>query len=225
MSDPIPPRDQPRDRLIAAIRSGDGDTLDALLETEPGLAAATDEHGVSLLLTALYHRRPDLAERIAARRSALTLHEAVALGRHAAVVEALDSGEGAVEDRSVDGFTPLQYGAFFGREDVVAELLARGADVGAASANPMKVQPLHSAATIQSVAICRRLLEAGADPDARQQVGYTPLMSAALRGNEELVELLLAHGADPRIVADDGKTARDLALQGGFQTVADRLSG
>ncbi|HVS64161.1 MAG TPA: ankyrin repeat domain-containing protein [Thermoanaerobaculia bacterium] len=214
----------PREDLIAAIRSGEADAVDVLLETHPELASATDERGVSLLLLALYFRRGDVAERIAARREALTLHEAVALGRLGAVVEALDSGEGGIEDRSNDGFTPLQYAAFFGREEVVAELLTRGADVNAASENEMKVQPLHSAAAFRSVAICRRLLEAGADPDARQQMGYTPLMSAALHGQDELAELLLARGADPALRAEDGKTARDLALQGEHTELAERLA-
>ena len=218
--DPNPARDE----LVAAIRGGDAEAVESRLEADPQLASAVDENGVSLLLLALYVRRSDLAERIAARREALNLHEAVALGRLDAMKKALDTGEGAVEDCSADGFTPLHYAAFFGHEQVVAELLERGADANAPSLNAMKVQPLHSAAAIQAVSICRRLLEAGADPNASQELGYTPLMSAALRGNAELVELLLAHGADPRAQTDDGKTAQDLALQGEFVEVADRLA-
>jgi uncharacterized protein len=214
----------PRDELMAAIRRGDRERVVALLDAHPELAEAVDDQGVSLLTTAMYHRRPDLAEIFAGRRAALTLHEAVVLGRSEAVRTALDDGEGHVEDRSPDGFTPLHLAAFFGREEVVAELLARGAVVGAVAANPMQVQPLHSAAAIQSVAICRRLLEAGADANARQQIGYTPLMSAALHGNAELAELLLAHGADPAARADDGRAARDLAMEGGFEELAARLA-
>jgi uncharacterized protein len=43
--------------------------------------------------------------------------------------------------------------------------------------------------------ISQLLLEAGADPNARQQDEYTPLMAADQHGDERLRELLFAHGA------------------------------
>jgi ankyrin repeat protein len=39
------------------------------------------------------------------------------------------------------------------------------------------------------------LLEAGADPNARQQDEYTPLMAADQHGDTRLRELLVEHGA------------------------------
>ena len=54
-------------------------------------------------------------------------------------------------------------------------------------------------------------MEAGANPNVRQQGGYTPLHGAAHNGDAELVQLLLDHGADPAAPNDDGKTPRDLA--------------
>jgi ankyrin repeat protein len=38
------------------------------------------------------------------------------------------------------------------------------------------------------------------------------------------VELLLAHGADPALAADDGRTAADFARDGGHVELAARLS-
>ena len=223
MSEPDAPTDELTDELIAAIRGGEGERVSALLDAHPELAAAADERGLSALMTAMYHRRPDLAEQIAARRDAFSLHEAVVLGRLETATAALDGGEVGIEDRSPDGFTSLHLAAFFGREELVAELLARGAEVDAVAENPMKVRPLHSAATIESVPICHRLLEAGADANACQEQGYTPLMSAALHGNSELAELLLAHGADPALRAEDGRSARDMASEGGYGDLAARL--
>ena len=59
--------------------------------------------------------------------------------------------------------------------------------------------PLHSAAATQDpevrYAIAKLLLEAGADPNARQQDEYTPLMAADQHGDTRLRELLLEHGA------------------------------
>jgi ankyrin repeat protein len=67
-----------------------------------------------------------------------------------------------------DGFGPLGLACFFDHEPVVRLLLSTGARVDAASANAMKVMPLHSAAAARSVAICRLLLAAGAPVNARR---------------------------------------------------------
>ena len=49
-------------------------------------------------------------------------------------------------------------------------------------------------------------------------------MEAALNGQDELVDLLLAHGADRSMVNADGKRAADHERDGGHNTMADRLS-
>jgi ankyrin repeat protein len=59
--------------------------------------------------------------------------------------------------------------------------------------------------------------------DARQQAGYTALHAAARHGDEELVDLLLAHGADPSLRSDDGKDAAAHARDQGHDRLADRL--
>ncbi len=46
------------------------------------------------------------------------------------------------------------------------------------------------------------LLEAGADPERRNDRGQTPLGGVAFKGETEIVGLLLHHGADPD--ADNG---------------------
>jgi ankyrin repeat protein len=69
------------------------------------------------------------------------------------------------------------------------------------------------------------LLQAGADPDARQQGGYTPLHEAALNGKLALVELLLANGADPALASDKGETAIEMARSKGERAVVERLQG
>ncbi|HEX7222533.1 MAG TPA: ankyrin repeat domain-containing protein [Candidatus Limnocylindrales bacterium] len=70
----------------------------------------------------------------------------------------------------------------------------------------------------------RELLGAGADPNARQRHGYTPLHAAAENGNEAMVERLLDAGADPAAATDDGRTPADLARAGGHDKLASRLA-
>lgn len=68
--------------------------------------------------------------------------------------------------------------------------------------------PLLSIAIMRGeVEIARHLLEAGADPNARDERGYTPLSYAALSDAPALVELLLARGADASLEMPDGSTA------------------
>jgi hypothetical protein len=49
------------------------------------------------------------------------------------------------------------------------------------------------------------------------------LQGAAQAGDREIVELLLAHGADPNARADNNQAALDLALLKGHQDIAELL--
>ena len=98
--------------------------------------------------------------------------------------------------------------------------------------------------TADPLPLIRKLLDAGANPNAlvnntpraRMRAGSprivfaTPLMRAAFSGDLDLVKLLLAHGADPRITSKDGETMVEAAAGLGFiqgyskgRTPAERL--
>lgn len=53
--------------------------------------------------------------------------------------------------------------------------------------------------------------ELHADVNARDNNGYTPLHHAAARGDNEMIQYLVAHGADVRAVARNGRTTVDMA--------------
>ena len=68
----------------------------------------------------------------------------------------------------------------------------------AVSKNAQRNQPLHAALALGRNAESSRLLAHGADANATQTGGYTPIFSAATANRKDLAELLVAHGANPQ---------------------------
>jgi ankyrin repeat protein len=53
--------------------------------------------------------------------------------------------------------------------------------------------------------------ELGADVNQRDFNGYTPLHDAAARGDNDLIQYLVGHGADVTVVSRAGQTTADMA--------------
>ena len=183
--------------LFEAIEAGNPAQVRAILAADPGSAGRRNAQGVSAVLWARYRQRPDLVEAVLEAGPELDVFDAAALGRVDRLAEILDSEPALANAWAPDGFTPLGLAAFFGHPDAVALLLAKGAEVGAVSRNAMEVQPLHAAAAAHNAEAVTLLLEAGADPNARQHGGWTPLAAAHHAGDEVVAAILVAHGADP----------------------------
>jgi ankyrin repeat protein len=132
-----------------------------------------------------------------------------------------------------DGKTALALAIFNGNYEVASFLVDRKADVNRADAQ--RFTPLFWAVdrrnmetapnfpwmvTADPMPLIRKMLEAGANPNAlvnntpraRMREGSprivfaTALMRAAFAADLELVTLLLAHGADPKVISKDGET-------------------
>src|SRR5438034_941036 len=159
------------DDLFAAIDAGDVDRVGAMLDVDPSLAMARDHEGVSALLRARYRLDRALAEAVRARGAALEVCEAATFGDLDRLAVLLEADPGLTDRRSGDGFTALHLAAFFGQDDAVRVLLARGADPDAHGTGWMTGTPLNSAASAGHAATVDLLLESGADPDAVQRAG------------------------------------------------------
>jgi uncharacterized protein len=210
--------------LFAALKANDVQRVRELLDASPALAAAAAPDGTSAILTAAYHRATDVLALLVSRAPPLSIFEAAAVGDCGRLSALLAHDPGAAVRFSHDGWSALHLTAFFSRTEAALLLLAHGADARALSQNPMMNQPLHAAAAGQAAApLVHALLDAGADPNARQRGGYCALHSAAQNGNEALVRLLLARGADKSPAGADGRTPIELAREKGHAAVAALL--
>ena len=209
--------------FFEAIKKGDRAAVERELQADPSLAG-TEEDGTSAVLCATYYGKHDIAALLAERKGELTVFEAAAVGDLPQVRAHVERDPALVNAYASDGFFPLGLAAFFRRPEVVDYLIGKGADVSAVAKNPMQVTALHSAVADGGHAgIARALVAAGADVNAKQRHGWTPLHGAAHSGDRELVELLLARGADPSVRHQEGKTALDLAREQGHTAVVAAL--
>ena len=215
--------DEAAKKLVEAIRAGDKAALDTLLNSEPGLLDFRAPNGSSALLLAAYYGHGELAEVFRRHGAKPDVFEASALGDLGTVQNLVGVDGGLVNAFAADGFYPLGLAAFFGHRAIVEFLLKNGADLKISARNGQKVTALHGAVARRDLEIVKMLLEAGADPNARQERGFAPLHDAAANGNAALVELLLKHGALANAKTDDGKTPADMAAERGHKEVVERL--
>ena len=212
------------ERAFAAVRSGNAGELSSLIAANPALASSRGDNGVSLILTACYHRQADVVRLLRGALGRLDIFEASALeGGADRVAELLDESPALAGGYSSDGFTPLHLASYFGNAPAASILLERGADPDAVSRNPMALRPMHSAAASRSLEIVKMLVDRGAEVNTRQHGGWTPLHAAAFSGDLAMAEYLLEHGAEITLSSDDGKTALDIAVEKGHGPVAERL--
>ncbi|MFC1836455.1 ankyrin repeat domain-containing protein [Thermodesulfobacteriota bacterium] len=128
---------------------------------------------------------------------------------HTALVEAADSRDTDLVRLLLDngsdiegktGFSALWRAASFKRSGVIELLKAYGVEV-----------TLSAAAMIGDKRAVERLIEKGADVNARMEYGRTPLMRASEMGHADVAQLLLEKGARVHSKANDGMTALNLA--------------
>ena len=70
---------------------------------------------------------------------------------------------------------------------------------------------LHTAATKGDIATITRLLDRGADIEARDENGETPLHRAAWKGANDILDTLIRRGADAHAKNNKGETPLDVA--------------
>ena len=205
------------------VKRGDLCGVRAAVEDNPSLLDSTNESGQSAFLLAKYYGQQQTADYLLSLHPALDVFGACIAGMSTSVLAQVERDPALLEAHSSDGWTLLHLAAFFGHAELAHELLHKGAAVDARSTNAMRNTPLHAAVAGRKAALARVLLDHGADVNARQHGGWTPLQGAAQSGDRDVVELLLSRQADVHARADNNQAALDLALMKGHQEIATLL--
>jgi ankyrin repeat protein len=109
-------------------------------------------------------------------------------------------------------------------QSVPLNLLPNGVKVEAArTSDDYGATAIFNAILKRRTAMVESLLRSGTNVNTRDARGMTPLMAAATLGDEEIVRLLLAKGADPSLRNAAGQTASDVAYGAGHADLATQL--
>ena len=187
-----------------AISKGDLPEVNSILAKNPDLASARNKDGISAILFALYQQQRDIAKCLLAEKPELDIFDAAGTGDLDQLQSLLGNDSALANAQAADGARPLHLACFFSQTEAANLLLKHGAQTDIAVAAFGGVYPLHSAAASRSTDIVKILLEAGADPNTKQQAGWTALHSAVMHNNEEMTEVLLKHGASASLPNDEG---------------------
>lgn len=109
----------------------------------------------------------------------------------------------------------LSDAVYYGSINIEKLLLEKGASYNEAL--------LRSTSGRKDIEKSKKLLEKGANPNYRDESGYTTLHIASQDNKVEFVKLLLKYGGDPSIKNNDGKTAYNLAAEYGYTEVLREL--
>jgi len=153
------------------------------------------------------------------------LHDAAKAGDLEEIKQLIADGAD-VNEKAMNGDTPLHQAANWGQTAVVKLLLAKGADANATDKRGQT--PLYWATNgandLTAYSIAKLLIASGADVNANSApFQLTPLHLAAAAGLSRMAALLIAHGANPDVKSRNGSTPMAWAANFNGAKVVDVL--
>ncbi|KAH8649522.1 hypothetical protein BGZ61DRAFT_511306 [Ilyonectria robusta] len=140
-------------------------------------------------------------------------------------VDITEGLNGRKDLKEYENRTPLSWAAQNGRVGIVKLLLQTGTTVndvdwGGRMSLSLASENGHEASENGYEAVVRLLIGKGADANASDKDGWTPLLRASERGHEAVVRLLIDKRADVNASDNDGWTPLLRALENGHEAVA-----
>jgi ankyrin repeat protein len=181
------------------------DFLKFLLD-QGALLDVPNQLGFTPVYVALFRNHPytyarprwGLFELLLARGAPYDINLACAKGDIDQVRKFLAADPGAVHFQAPCKKRPLSCAAEFGQRDIVALLLAAGADPNAQEADNYRTFPLVAAAKHNDLGMVQMLLEHGADPNACTDGAEVALSEALGHRNQDMANLIASYGgAEP----------------------------
>jgi hypothetical protein len=105
----------------------------------------------------------------------------------------------------------------------VVKLLPTGLEPRPRERSPEAVRAMFYAIERDNLVYAQKVLAMNFEPNLAHENGDTPLAFAAMKGNPQMVELFLRHGADPSLATPEGDTPVEHALRHGHAEVAEML--
>ncbi|XP_076812231.1 uncharacterized protein LOC143459131 isoform X1 [Clavelina lepadiformis] len=201
-------------KLKNLLKKSDVNQLDKENRTALHIACAYEKKDVVLMLVKHPHCNMNLCD--SEKRSALM--KCVQCQSYTCLDVLVDKGAD-VTLYDTKGNTALHLAASIPSKEFCLSLIDASADIHCK--NKDGSTPLHLAATVpESEDVIKLLLEDGAQINANDAFGKTPLMLAASHGHLEVVKLLLSKGADTSVHDTKGWAADDYASMSGNHPIA-----
>lgn len=143
------------------------------------------------------------------------LHKAACNGELENLTLLLDA-KTDINARTSSGFTALMTACQYGNEDIMDELIKRGADLSR-SINGDSIGLLHLAAVSDKLTILKKVLvlNGTSEIDKPTALGETPFLVAYRLAGIDTMQALLAKGVDPQRLTGSGNNAVHLAVSSG----------
>lgn len=224
--------ESPAAPIFEAIGKLDAPAVRRILEEDPAQAVARDARGLSPVTRALFAirgegfiapKQNEMVTALLARSPTLDFFETCALGTSAQVETLLQADPKLATSWHAFGWTPLHFAGFGGNVPTMDVLLRHGAGVNERARNRFRNEPLAASLLAGQIETAQRLIERGADVNARQAGGAAPIHEAALLGRRDLIDLLLENGAEIGARANDGRNAVTEAERGKHAELATYL--